>query len=178
MGEVLDRLTRLSWWDQVRRRRPRWRVLHSVKIIDSRGTFLGDIDHVLVGPPGVVTINTKYHRRGTVLADGDVVIVNGRRTSYVAKARHEADRARAMLAAALTANGNPELATNLPVRSLIVVVGTVPRVMRESGVPVIALQRVRHTLETMPPRLSDEHLQAVYEVAHLQDTWILPAPRG
>ena len=153
-------------------------MLHSVKIVDSRGTSRGDIDHVLMGPPGVITINTKYHRRGNVLVDGDIVIVNGRRSAYVTKARQEADRARTMLATALAANGDHELATTLPVRPLIVVVGAVPRVAREPGVPIVALQRLRHTVETMPARLSTDHVEAVYEVAHSEDTWILPATGG
>jgi hypothetical protein len=113
----------------------------------------------------VVTINTKYHRRGTVQVDANTVIVNGRRTSYIAAARREAERARAILTAALTTRGHTELATNLPVRSLIAVVGTVPQIAAEPPVPVVALQRLHYTVETMPARLSDDHVKAVYEVA-------------
>jgi hypothetical protein len=52
VGDVLNRMAALSWWDQVRGCSPRWRVLHAVKMFDAGGTFLGDIDHVLLGPPG------------------------------------------------------------------------------------------------------------------------------
>jgi hypothetical protein len=178
VGDVLDRMTRISWWDRVRGRRPRWRVLHSVQIADAAGRSLGDIDHVLIGPPGVITINSKYHRRGNVLVDDVTVIVNGRRTSYLTKSRREADRARSMLTAALSAHHHPELAANLPVRPLIVVVGAVPRVEREPDVPVVALQRLRHTAETMHPRLDADQVAAVHEVALSEDTWILAATRG
>jgi hypothetical protein len=40
------------------------------------------------------------------------------------------------------------------------------------------VQRLRHTVETIPPRLSNDHIEAVWEVAHSEDTWILPAPRA
>jgi hypothetical protein len=177
-GDVLHRLTARSWWDTVRGRNPRWRVLHSVHIADTHGAPLGDIDHVLLGPPGVITINTKYHRRGTVEVGGNLVIVNGRRTSYMATARREADRARAMLTAALITSGHTALAGNLPVRSLIVVVGAVPRITGEPAVPVIALQRLRYTVETLPPRLSSDEVTTLYETASSADTWVLPAPTG
>ncbi len=178
VGDLLDRMAALSWWDRVRGRGPRWRVLHSVKVVDAGGTFLGDIDHVLLGPPGVVTINTKYHRRGSVQVDDNAVIVNGRRLPYIAAARREAERARAGLRAALRIRGHGELAANLPVRPLIVVVGAVPRPAGEPAVPVIALQRMRYTVESLPFRLADNQVTAVYEVARSQDTWVLPPTSG
>lgn len=60
VAAVLSALTEPSRLDRLRRRAPAWRVLHSVPV----GTGRGDIDHVLIGPPGVVTINTKHHRAG------------------------------------------------------------------------------------------------------------------
>ena len=45
-----------------------WHVIHSVVV--SRGG--GDIDHVVVGPPGVFTLNTKHHPEKTVWVSGDV----------------------------------------------------------------------------------------------------------
>jgi len=58
---MLGRFTTASGWERLLRRSPRWRVLHSVPLRDARGAVRGDIDHVLIGPPGVVTINTKHH---------------------------------------------------------------------------------------------------------------------
>jgi len=37
---------------------PEWRVFRAVPI----GTGSSDIDHVVIGPPGVFTINTKHHQ--------------------------------------------------------------------------------------------------------------------
>jgi hypothetical protein len=147
-----------------------------VQIFDERGTFLSDLDHVVIGPPGVVTINTKYHRRGTVHVDRDTVTVNGRHTSYIPAARREADRTRVILGSAL-AGGRPDLAAHLQVRPLIVVVGAVPRITGEPTVPVIALQRLHATVETMPARLDPDQVDAVFQVAHTQDVWTLPTTR-
>jgi hypothetical protein len=97
-----------------------------------------------------------------------------RRRDGAPAARREAERARAMLTAALTTHSHTELATNLPVRSLIVVVSTVPQIAAEPPVPVVALQQLHYTVETMPGRLSDDHVKAVHEVAQSQDNWILP----
>jgi len=79
--------------DRLRRRSSEWRVLHSVPV----GTGRGDIDHVLIGRPGVVTINTKHHRAGRLALNGDELIVNGRPTDHIPKARREAERAAAPL---------------------------------------------------------------------------------
>lgn len=123
----------------------------------------------------MVTINTKYHRRGNVQVDDNAVIVNGRRTSYIAAACREADQARTVLSVALRTRGQVELAANLPVRSLIVVVGAVPRLAGEPAVPVIALQRVRYTVESLPSRLTEDQVKTVYEMARSQDTWKVPS---
>ncbi len=47
-------------------------MIHSVVI--SRGG--GDIDHVVVGTPGVFTLNTKHHPEKTVWVSGDVYSVD------------------------------------------------------------------------------------------------------
>ena len=52
-------LAELTAHSRLRLRTPRWRVLHSVPVEGGR-----DIDHVMIGPPGVVTINSKHHRPG------------------------------------------------------------------------------------------------------------------
>lgn len=77
------------------------KVLHSVAV----GIGCGDIDHVLIGPPGVVTINTKHHRAGRLTLDGDELVVNGRSIDAASKARREVGRAEYLLMTALTAIG-------------------------------------------------------------------------
>ncbi len=81
---------------------PAWRVLHALPIGDQ-----ADLDHLVIGPGGVFTINTKHHRGGTIWVAHDAVLVNGQRTHYLRKARAEARRAAVRLAAA---SGQPVIA--------------------------------------------------------------------
>lgn len=73
-----------------------WRVLHSVPV-GQRGA---DIDHVLIGPGGVFTVNTKRHANKSVVARGDVIRVDGHRQPYVPRSRREAQRAANLLSQA------------------------------------------------------------------------------
>lgn len=77
----LERLTRSGW-----------RVLHSIPL--PRDV---DIDHLLIGPGGVFTINAKHHRGARIWVGDDAVRIGGRSYPYVRKARAEAHRASAAL---------------------------------------------------------------------------------
>ncbi len=66
-----------------------WVVLHSVPV----GERDADIDHVVIGPAGVVTVNTKHHRGQRVWVAGRTFLVAGRKQPYIAKAEAEARRA-------------------------------------------------------------------------------------
>jgi len=70
----------LSWyWGVLGERRvaahlarlgPEWCVLHSIPI----GTKGKDIDHLVIGPPGVFAINTKDHRGKRIWAAGCIYV--------------------------------------------------------------------------------------------------------
>jgi len=70
-----------------------WRALHSVPV----GTRGSDIDHVVIGPGGVFTVNAKNHPDARVWVKGDTVLVNGQRVHYVRNSRFEAKRASSKL---------------------------------------------------------------------------------
>ena len=76
---------------------PDWLVLHAVPV----GTGSTDIDHVLVGPAGVFTINTKNHSGQSVWVAGRTLIVAGKKTRHLYNAAHEASRASKLLSAAV-----------------------------------------------------------------------------
>ncbi|MGI9000269.1 MAG: nuclease-related domain-containing protein [Pseudonocardia sp.] len=176
VGQRLGELLAVRWWDRVRRRGPQWRVLHSVELGDGRGAVRGDIDHVLIGPPGVITINTKHHRRGRVIVDGDDVTVNGRQTTYVAKARREARRARALLTTTLTRHDHPTLAATLTVSPILAVVGATVHTRRwPTGVTIVPAARLIHTLRSMTTRLAPTDIDAVFDLALRSTTWNPPA---
>lgn len=76
VAELLVELNPVSLIPWPRRKPPAWRVLHSVPVGDGRT----DIDHVLIGPPGVVTINTEHHHHhhAKLVLDGVSVVTAGR----------------------------------------------------------------------------------------------------
>lgn len=65
-----------------------WYVLHSIPI----GTGESDIDHLLIGPGGVITVNSKHHPDGNVWVTSGQVRVNGTYVPYLRNSRHEAAR--------------------------------------------------------------------------------------
>jgi len=70
-----------------------WTVLHSVPV----GHGTSDIDHVVIGPPGVFTINTKYSPGRDVWVGGYGMYVGGHKQHYVTNSIAEAKRASLLL---------------------------------------------------------------------------------
>ena len=69
-------------------------MLHSVPV----GSDDSDIDHVLIGPPGVYTINTKHHAGKSVWVAGNALQINGQTYQpYIRNTVHEARRAQRLL---------------------------------------------------------------------------------
>lgn len=72
-----------------------WHVLHAVDLGSG-----GDIDHLLIGPSGVFTVNTKHHPGADVRVGRNMIWVRGHQQPYVTKASQEAQRVRHALGAA------------------------------------------------------------------------------
>jgi hypothetical protein len=81
-----------------------WHVLHAVPV----GTNGSDIDHVVIGPGGVFTLNTKNRRGKKVWTAEKALFVNGQRTDYLRNSRHEAERAARLLSSAAGASVHVE----------------------------------------------------------------------
>ena len=75
---------------------PRWRFLHAIPVGD-RGS---DIDHLIIGPGGVFTVNAKHHPKAKIWVGGNTFMVNGNRQPYIRNSRYEAARAAKLLTAA------------------------------------------------------------------------------
>jgi hypothetical protein len=145
-----------------------WRVLHSVPV----GTGNSDIDHVVIGPGGVYTLNTKHLPDARVTVAGSVFYVNGHRVKYVRNSRFEAERASRLLTAA----------TGLPVAvtGLIVVYGaagglTVEQQPPGGAVVVVSRREVASWLERRPETLTPAQVGALYEQARRSTTWQPPS---
>lgn len=86
------RLTRLG--------RDGWDVLRAIP------AFGGDeVEHLVVGPPGVFTVSTLYHRGARIRVGGQVVWVNDAIREYLRNARSEAAAVARRLGGALDGSG-------------------------------------------------------------------------
>ncbi|WP_460579733.1 nuclease-related domain-containing protein [Humibacter ginsengisoli] len=90
-------LGELTVADHLRSLGPEWAVLHSLPV----GTRGSDIDHLLIGPGGVFTLNTKYHEGASIWVGGRRILVNGRGTDHLRNSRYESDRVARLLSAGL-----------------------------------------------------------------------------
>jgi hypothetical protein len=151
-----------------------WHALHAVPV-GERGS---DIDHVVVGPGGVFTINTKTHPGANVWVGERAVMVNGAHTDYLRNSRFEAKRTARLLAAAA---GGP-----VHVQAVIAV-GAVARLVVRAQPPdvtVISWQHLDAWLARLPARLSTPDVEALFGWARLSTTWLPSAdpaaasPRG
>ena len=59
--------------DRLRARDPRWTAIHAIRV----GTRGADIDHLVMGPGGVFTLNTKHHPDADVWVGGDQIASGG-----------------------------------------------------------------------------------------------------
>lgn len=166
VAQLLRELTAPSGFVRAVRRPPPWRVLHSVPLGE------GDIDHLLVGPPGIVTINTKHHRGGRLVVDGDMVTIDDITTTYVQQARTEATVTAAAIGSRLRAAGRHDLARRLVVHPVVAVHGGVLRVVRwPRGVTITTTNTLVHALRSMPAVIDDAAIPEIYAIARRSTTW-------
>jgi hypothetical protein len=141
-----------------------WHVLHALPVGD-RGS---DIDHVVIGPGGVFTVNTKRHPDKSVWVGRNTVMVNGYRTNYLRNSRFEGERASRLLTEAV---GFPAVAR--PV--LVFLTGSLfPDVtIKQAPDDVIILDRldVLGAFKRAPHRLSTEQVELIFEQARRSTTW-------
>ncbi|GHF11770.1 nuclease-related domain-containing protein [Pseudolysinimonas yzui] len=144
---------------------PEWTVLHSVPV----GAGNTDIDHVVIGPAGVFTLNTKYSPVSNVWTAGRGLMVNGEsRAHYLRSSMAELQRASTALSQAA--------GFAVPVFSALVFVdpasltvkappgwdGTDLHVVSERGLlPLLTRRR----------EMSDEQLTTVMDAALRAETW-------
>ncbi|WP_208012436.1 nuclease-related domain-containing protein [Cellulomonas shaoxiangyii] len=143
---------------------PQWRVLHAVRV----GQRNADIDHVLIGPAGVFTVNAKNHPNASVWVGGDTFIVNGQRVPYVRNSRHEAGRASRLL--------TEHAGFPVDVVGVIAVMGahrgfTVKQQPRDGAVVVVARRRLSAYLQGLPARLDMRQVEAISDIARRSTTW-------
>jgi hypothetical protein len=139
-----------------------WHVLHAVPV-GQRGA---DIDHVVIGPFGVVTVNTKT--TGTAVWVGEYALtVGGKPVDYLEKSRHEASRAGRLLTRAT--------GLDVPVQSAIVFLGARRVTVRRGGPADVAVlpspRALRHWLGRQRPVLGPGQVDAIYQAARRRVSW-------
>lgn len=147
--------------DKLVRKDPRWRVLHAVPV-GERGS---DIDHVVLGPGGVYTLNAKHHPGADLWVAEGTFLVNGQRQPYLRNSQHEATRAARLLTAAC---GFPVAVTGVvvPVDAANLVLKSPPR-----QVHVVPRMQVRGWLRDRPEVLAGDLLDSLWKAARRPDTW-------
>jgi hypothetical protein len=146
---------------------PEWTVLHAVPV----GSGTSDIDHVVIGPGGVFTLNTKNHARQTVWVGERALLVAGQKKHHLSHARHEAARAQKRLSAAV---GEP-----VPVTAVLVLVEPKTLTIKQhpAGVDVVTDRRLRRWLHRHRPVLTPDQIARITAAAVLPGTWHdRPAP--
>jgi hypothetical protein len=143
-----------------------WTVLHSVPV----GSGSSDIDHIVIGPAGVFTINTKYSPGKKVWVGGYGLYVDGFPQQYVRNSVSEAARASDLLSRAV--------GMTVPVTGLIVFVdaGSVTRKAPAGGgtdTPTIEVVRDLELLAAFATRpiFSTEQVERIVDKAVPPMTW-------
>ncbi|MDP9463342.1 MAG: NERD domain-containing protein [Actinomycetota bacterium] len=138
-----------------------WHVLNAVPIGDRDS----DIDHMVIGPGGVFTLNTKRHPDGKVWLSERALLVNGHRTDYLRNSRFEAERVSKLLTASC--------ATAVEVQAVIVFVDLAKLTPKgtPSDVYVTTCPRLRNFLTQQPQRLTQSQVDHIYAVARSSLTW-------
>lgn len=150
--DVAARLDRLG---------PGWSVLHSVPI----GTRGSDIDHIVAGPAGVFTINTKFHEGANIWVGSRRLLINGQKTDHLRNTRYEAQRVSRLL--------EQKLSEPIPVTGIIALVG-IRRLTfksRPEGAVVLRAGELVGWLQHQPLRLSTPQLVSVASVVSSSTTW-------
>jgi hypothetical protein len=146
-----------------------WYVIHSV-VVSERG---GDIDHIVVGPPGVFTLNAKHHAGKSVRVSKSDYRVDGGRRDYVDAAMFEGQNASSRLSSACS--------FNVMACPILVVVGSADLhvAAQPPGIHVVGCDGVVEWLRSLPPVLNQHQAAMIAERAGDPATWLpqtLPKP--
>jgi len=138
-----------------------WTVLHAVPV----GTGDSDVDHVLVGPAGVFTINTKRHRGKKIWVGERMLMVSGQKTDHLRNSRHEAKRASKLLSAAtgMQVDAHPILAIVDPAGFTFK--------QRPKDVSIMDARALPRWLKRLEPTLEPHDVQRITSAATAPRTW-------
>jgi len=135
-------------------------VLHAVPI----GRGEADVDHIVVGPTGVFSINSKNHSGQRVFVGGGSFIIGSQRTPHIRNSLSEGKRATKLLSDAASC---PILVQPL----LVVIADQVKRGSTASSVVVLTPGSVRRWILDLPRIHSVEAVRYLSMIAEDRATW-------
>ncbi|MGW5279143.1 nuclease-related domain-containing protein [Streptomyces collinus] len=137
-----------------------WRVLHSIPLVNKV-----DIDHLLIGPGGVFSINTKHHdKRAVWVGDDSVKVDHGKPVPYARKSRAEAKRVARVL--------ERYCDFPVPVEPVLVFVGVTELKVVPTQLDVRVYQeRQLSALAPLSGVLTAAQVEQVYGVARHRQAW-------
>jgi Nuclease-related domain len=139
---------------------PSWHVIHGVPV----GSKDTDIDHVVIGPPGVFSLNTKNHLGKRVTVYEYAIYVGGTKQAYLAKSRAEGKRGSKILSSAC--------GFGVVVHPVVVIMADELVVKGSPNqVDVVGRRKVADWLERRPSHLTADRIEAIYAVARRRSTW-------
>jgi hypothetical protein len=146
------------WLDRLQKRG--WHVFHDVPI-GARGA---NVDHIVIGPGGVFSINAKYSK-GKVWVAGGTFMVNGRRRDYVRSSEREAERVASKLS---TVVGRPVVVHPIiAVYADDITVKEQPRSVR-----ITTVRGAAHWIKQQRPTLAMEEVTQLAGAASRPATWL------
>jgi len=143
------------------KKEPRWRFLNAIPVWDGDS----DIDHLVIGPGGVFSLNAKHHPGAKIWVAGDTFIVNGQRNQYVRTSRREAAMVSACLKAA-TGLDAQAVGVIVPVRADDITIKTPP-----NGVHIVSRVSLVTWLRKQPALLDNDTISTLFEAARRSTTW-------
>jgi hypothetical protein len=140
---------------------PDWTAFHDVPI----GTTDADIDHILVGPGGIFTINTQQHGGKRIRVGAGTITVGGHKRAYLPAAEHEAERVTTVLRERM-----PLVAPVQPVLALV----DAKRISfrdKPARVKVIDARGLLSWLQRLQPVLSEDEIAEAVVILDSPATW-------
>jgi hypothetical protein len=138
-----------------------WAVFHALPV----GAHGADIDHLVAGPAGIFTINTKHHSRRSIWVANRSMLVAGNKVPYLGAAEHEAARVTKLL--------RERMPLLPPVQPVIALVDPGNITIREKPeqVKVIDARQLRSWLSGLAPVLAEPELDEIVDILDDPSTW-------
>jgi len=143
---------------------PGWFAIHAVPV----GKAGSDVDHLVIGPGGVFTINSKFHEGGDVWVGSRRLLVNGQRTDHLRNAEFEARRVAKLLTQAAR--------SRVDVTPVVAIVAARRLTIRErpERVVVVAARDLARWLQSQLTVLTAEMIAELGRAASAPATWGQP----